>query len=51
MYIYICIAKISSISYFGYFGHIRPLPSKKIIPTCRKFDAYLHAKMNSIPNF
>ena len=41
--------KILSTSYFGYFGHIRPLPSKKIIPTCTNFDAYLHVKMNSIP--
>ena len=24
---------------------------KKITPTCRNSDAYLHAKMNSIPNF
>ena len=30
-----------STSYFGYFGHVRSLPSKKIIPTCRDFDAYL----------
>ena len=51
IYIYIYIAKIPSTSYFGYFGHFRPLPSKNIIPTCRNFDAYLHAKMNSIPNF
>ena len=45
------IAKILSTFYFGYLGYIRPLPSKKIIPTCRNFDAYQHAKMNSIPNF
>ena len=51
IYIYIYMAKISSTSYFGYFGHIWLLPSKKIVPTCRNFDAYLHAKMNSIPNF
>ena len=51
IYIYTYIAKISSTSYFGYFGHIQPLPSKKIILTCRNFDAYVHAKMNSITNF
>ena len=51
IYIYIYIAKILSTSYFGYFGHIQPLPSKKIIPTCTNLDAYLHVKMNSIPNF
>ena len=49
--IYVYIAKILSTSYFGYQGHIRLLPSKKIIPTCRNFDPYKHSKMNSIPNF
>ena len=38
------IAKISATSYFGYFGHVWHLLSKKIIQTCGNFDAHLHAK-------
>ena len=29
---------------FGYFGHAWPLPSKKIMPICKNFYVYLHAK-------
>ena len=38
------IAKILLTSYFVYFGHFWLLPSKILIPTCRNFDVYLHAK-------
>ena len=38
------IAKILQTSYFMHFGHIWPLPSKMIMPTCRNFNVYLHAK-------
>ena len=40
------IAKILPTSYFGYFEHVWPLPSKKIIPNCRNCDVYLHAKID-----
>ena len=39
------------ISYFGYFGHVCPLPSKTIKPTCRDFDVYLYAKTSSLTCF
>ena len=45
-------AKILPTSYFGYFRHIWPLPSKKKkkkIPTCRNFDVHLHTK-NELPS-
>ena len=29
---------------FGYFGHVCPLPSKRIMPTCGNFDINLYAK-------
>ena len=29
---------------FGYFGHVWPLPSKRIMPTCGNFDINLYAK-------
>ena len=38
-------------SYFGYFGHVWPLPSKTIMPTCRKFDIYLHVKKRTPTSF
>ena len=38
-----CIAKILQTSYFGYFGHVWPLPPKSILPTCRNFHIY-HVK-------
>ena len=38
------LAKIYPSSYFRYFGHVWSLPSKTIMPTCRNFDVYLHAK-------
>ena len=38
------IAIILTTSYFRYLGHIWPLPSKTIMPTCRNFDVYLHGK-------
>ena len=31
-------------SHFGCFEHVWSLPSKTIMPTCRNFDVYLHAK-------
>ena len=47
---FLIYCKILPTSYFGYFGHVWPLASKMILPTCRNFDVYLDAK-NSIPNF
>ena len=41
---FLIIAKILPTSYFGYFRHLWPLLSKRIITTCRKFDVYQHAK-------
>ena len=41
IYIYIYIAKILPASQFGHFGHVWPLPSKMIMPSCRNFDVYL----------
>ena len=38
------IPKILQTSYFEYFGHTWLLPSKTIMPTCRNFGIYLHAK-------
>ena len=38
------IAKILPTSYIGYFENDWPLPRERIIPTCRKFDVYLHVK-------
>lgn len=31
-------------SYFGYSGHVKPLPSKTIIPSCGDFDVYLNVE-------
>ena len=30
--------------YFGYSGHVWPLPTKTIMPTSKNSDVYLHAK-------
>ena len=43
------LQKILPTSYFGYFRHIWPLPSKTISPTWRNFDVHLHAK-NELPS-
>ena len=43
------IAKILPTSYFGYFAHVWPLPSKAIMPTCRTCFVYPHAK-NELPH-
>ena len=41
---FLSIAKILLIFYFRYFGHAYPFPSKTIMPNCRNFDIFLHAK-------
>ena len=38
------IAKILPTSYFGYFGHVWPPPSKAIMPSSRNFDVYPRTK-------
>ena len=48
--IYICCKNIINFL-FWVFWTWSVSSIKKIIPTCRNFDAYLHAEMNSIPNF
>ena len=45
------VSQTSPTSYFGYYGQVWPLPSKMIMPTCRKLMFICMQKMNSIPNF
>ena len=45
------VSQASPTSYFGYYGQVWPLPSKMIMPTCRKLMFICMQKMNSIPNF
>ena len=47
------LQKILPTSYFGYFWHIWPLPSKTITPTCQLVETLMFIcmqKMNSLPN-
>ena len=45
------VSQTSPTSCFGYYGQVWPLPSKMIMPTCRKLMFICMQKMNSIPNF